>query len=157
MIMVDYLRVGIVVVLACSFTACQSTNVQEEARSQLIHRKLVVVARCVQVLVDSIEPPPSIYINVYRETGHLKKISIPNEIIDIIDRSDVQFAGRYPARPGVSSLAVFLDRLDYKENGIISFVISENYSLSLNYVHSFLVTMEQGNVVSVEIEGSIVL
>ena len=114
--------------------------------------KLEISAACVRELLNSMEVFPDLYIEVYSSSmDRRSKVELSEEFFRIIGKKGVYAldSGKDEG-PGVSVMAIYLNGMEYTENGIFHFAIAENYSLSQNYLHEFRISTEGGKMKSVE-------
>jgi len=155
-----YSLAGIVVALACSFlaflvAACAQTR-SVPAKDET-SRKLLVVAGCARALSDSFRSqPPEIVVYIYDDTSTRRRISVPNWFLTEVGRKNVHIGrGKIgETGPGISILAVYLNRVELATDGTRNISINEVHSLSDKYLHEFSVLFSDGNPERVWLAGS---
>lgn len=147
--MVRFLRVGIVAAFTsfvlAAVTAC--SGIAGEPGTELRMLRFRIVAQCIGALAASLDERAELEVVIYDSTANVKQAVVPDWLDKAIADKRVRVLRTEPnPRPGVSMVAVYLDRVGSIENGeeIVSF--SEVYSLSEKFLHEFSVEFRGGDV-----------
>jgi hypothetical protein len=151
--MLNYLKVGLVVVLACSIVSCRKIETEIDNKLQTRSANMLgIVGVCIRELVDSMEDYPDMYISVFETTDSRQRIELSSRFFKIVDRERVfLLLNDDEITIGVSTLVVYFNRMEYIEDGEFSFTIFEHSSLSQKYLHEFAVKTAKGQAIAVEL------
>lgn len=148
LIMAKFLQAGIAAVLACSFCllspACAAKPVGALQCGERV--KFEIIAHCLQALSDSFEKPPEIVVVLYKSTSAASPVAAPNWFLNEVDRKNIRVGSERDAKPGISFVGIYLDRVEAAESGEIILSFTEVYSLSEKFLHEFVVSMTSGSV-----------